>query len=230
MVDTKAVSNTVIKGLKRRIFGKSPYGNQDWKKASNEWYEGIHDSNYILHENFIEYFKKIKPNIKSVLEVGCGTGVYPIRHKEMFEGIEYTGIDFSKTNVEYCKNKSKFNFLYGDFIKMELTKKYDLVFSHAVIDHVYDIDVFLSNLIKSCKKFAYINSYRGYFPELEKHKMNWRDEDNCYYNNISIKQLKQTLMNNGLTEKEFLIRSQKSGQKGENIDTQLVVKIKRVNS
>jgi len=159
--------------------------------------------------------------------VGCGTGIYPIKNKDLFQDLEYTGIDFSESNIKYCKSHSNFDFIGGDFIKMELDKKYDLVFSHAVIDHVYDIDTFVTNLIKSCKKFAYINSYRGYFPELEKHEMKWQDNDNCYYNNISIKQLKQTLLNNGLTEKEFKIREQKSGQKGENVNIQLVIEIER---
>lgn len=227
MVDTKAVSKTVIRGLKQRIFGKSSYGNQDWKKANNKWYEEIHDANYLLHENFIEYFNKIKPNIKSVLEVGCGTGIYPIRYKEMFENIEYTGIDFSKTNIKFCKNHSRFNFIDGDFIKMELKTQFDLVFSHAVVDHVYDIDTFLTNLIKSCRKYAYINSYEGFFPDLDKHKMKWRDEDNCYYNHISIKQVRKLLSDNGLSEKEFIIRKQDSGQTEKNVGIQLVIEIKR---
>lgn len=229
MVDPAAITKTVVTSLKHKIFGKSKYGNIDWKKSNEKWYENIHDSNYLLHEDFIRYFNGKKSNINSVLEVGCGTGVYPIKHSNLFEGVEYTGIDFSETNIEYCRLHSKFDFISGDFIKMKLDRKYDLVFSHAVIDHVYDIDSFLSNLIKSCKKFAYINSYRGYFPNLDKHQMKWKDEDNCYYNNISVKQVKRILLNNGLTEKEFVIRSQKSGQKGENVDLQLVIEIERVD-
>ena len=212
--------------MKQRIFGKSSYGNEDWGKASNEWYEKIHDSNHILHNDFIKYFNEIKPNITSVLEVGCGTGIYPIRNKEMFKDLKYTGIDFSKTNIEYCKNNSKYDFISGDFIKMEIDTKYDLVFSHAVVDHVYDIDMFITNLIKSCKKYAYINSYRGYFPELEKHKMEWRNEDNCYYNNISINQVEKVLLKIGLTKDEFVIRKQQSGQKEKNLNSQLVIEIK----
>ena len=77
----------------------------------------------------MEYFSKIKLDIKTVLEVGCGTGVYPIREKEMFKGLEYIGIDFSSANIEYCKDHSEFNFLVGDFIKMNVNKKNDLVFS-----------------------------------------------------------------------------------------------------
>lgn len=229
MVNTKAVSKTIITGLKQRIFGKSSYGNQAWSNADDKWYEEIHNANNLLHKNFIEYFNKIKPNIESVLEVGCGTGMYPIKNKEMFDGLKYTGTDFSKNAIEYCKNNSKFEFINGDFIKMEIKTQYDLVFSHAVIDHVYDIDIFLTNLIKSCKKFAYINSYEGYFPNLDKHKMKWRDEDNCYYNHISIKQIRKSLLENGLSEKEFIIRKQKSGQTSKNVETQLVIEIQRNN-
>jgi SAM-dependent methyltransferase len=225
-MDVKAISRTALNRIKQEIFGKRSYGNQEWKKASNEWYEEIHDSNHLLHDDFIKYFNKIKLDITSVLEVGCGTGIYPIRHKEMFENLKYTGIDFSKTNIEYCKNNSKFDFIEGDFIKMEMDAKYDLVFSHAVIDHVYDIDTFIKNLIKSCKKYAYINSYRGYFPGLENHKMKWRDEDNCYYNNISIRQVEKVLLENGLTKDEFIIRKQQSGQKEKNLDLQLIIEIK----
>ena len=47
-------------------------------------------------------------------------------------------------------------------------------------------------------------------------------------NNISTKQRKNTFLKNGLKENEFLIRSQKSGQEGENVNLQLV-EIKRVD-
>jgi len=110
---------------------------------------------------------------------------------------------------------------------METKTQFDLVFSHAVVDHVYDIDMFLTNLIKSCKKYAYINSYRGFFPDINKHEMKWKDDDNCYYNNISIKQVKKLLLEEGLSEKEFIIRKQKSGQTQKDLETQLVIEITR---
>lgn len=215
MKDFKAISNTFKNELKQKIFGKSNYGNTDWEKASFEWYEGIHDENTKLHENFIEFLEAKRKSIQTILEVGCGTGVYPIKYSKLFNNLEYTGIDFSETNIEYCKNNSKFNFISGDFIKMDIKQEYDLVYSHAVVDHVYDIDVFIMNLVKSCKKFAYINAYRGFFPNLEKHEMKWRDDDNCYYNKISIKQIKKLLVENQLTENQFSIRAQKNDDMNE---------------
>jgi len=215
MKDFKAISNTFKNQLKQKIFGKSDYGNTDWKKASFEWYEGIHDENTKLHENFIEFLEAKRKSIQTVLEVGCGTGVYPIKYRKLFNDLEYTGIDFSETNIEYCKNNSTFNFISGDFIKMKVEQEYDLVYSHAVVDHVYDIDGFIMNLVRSCKKFAYINAYRGFFPDLEKHEMKWRDDDNCYYNKISIKQIKKLLIENQLPENQFSIRAQKNDDMSE---------------
>jgi len=209
--------------FKRKLF-PATYGHERWNKVDEKWYSEIHNANYLLHENFIEFFKQ-KDNIKTVLEVGCGTGVYPIKYKNLFTEYKYTGIDFSKKNIEFCKKNSNFEFLCADFIELNLDKKYDLVFSHAVIDHVYDIDKFISKIVKMIKKYGYINSYRGYFPEMKKHKMNWVDEDGCYYNDLAVKQLKKTLLKNGLTENEFQIRPQTSGQKDKNMDVQTVIEI-----
>ena len=204
MIDIFAITNTLKREIKQRIVGKSPYGNIQWMKADNDWYIKIHEKNRILHENFIQYIKE-KNDVKTVLEIGCGTGIYPIKYKELFTNMNYTGIDISKENIDYCKKNSNFNFICNDFLTMNASQKYDLVFSHAVIDHVYDIDVFISKICQSCKKYAYINSYRGYFPNLKKHKMKWRDDDGCYYNNISVDQIKQTLLKNNLKNIEFTI-------------------------
>jgi SAM-dependent methyltransferase len=216
---------TRIKIKLQKKFGKSTYGNT-WKEKNNKWYEEIHDSNYLLHNDFVNYLKE-KKDIQTVLEVGCGTGIYPIKHKELFSNMQYTGIDISKTSIEHCRNNSEFEFICGDIIKMELPKKYDLVFSHAVVDHVYDIDGFISKIIQVCKKYAYINSYRGYFPNLEKHKMNWDGYNGCYFNDLSVKQTEQVLLKNGLEKDEFIVRSQESGQSEKNLSNQMVIEIHR---
>jgi SAM-dependent methyltransferase len=221
MKDFKAISNTIKNKLKHKIFGKSSYGNIDWKKANFKWYERIHDENIQLHANFIDFLDIKRDLVETILEVGCGTGVYPIKYGKLFNGLKYTGIDFSQTNIEYCKKNSTFNFISGDFIKMDVKQEYDLVFSHAVVDHVYDIDAFVMNLVKSCKKFAYINAYRGFFPDLVEHEMKWREDDNCYYNKISVKQIERLLLNNEITKNQFKIRSQDNGD----IDKQLVIEI-----
>jgi len=212
-----------IKIKLRKKFSKPDYG-ESWPDKNNEWYIDIHDANYILHKNFVEYLKN-KKYIKNALEIGCGTGIYPIKNKKLFENIQYCGIDISSTAIEYCKNNSNFEFICGDFIKIEFDRKFDLVFTHAVIDHVYDINQFVSKIVDATKKYAYINSYRGYFPELTNHKMIWDGRDACYFNDVSVNKIKNVLLQKGLEESEFLIRSQESGQKDKNVNNQLVIEI-----
>ena len=76
------------------MLDKSKYGSK-WTGANNDWYHEIHNSNR-LHEDFKNYFIQKKNDIHSVLDIGCGTGIYPIENKTMFEGINYTGIDISE--------------------------------------------------------------------------------------------------------------------------------------
>ena len=210
IMDVKAIKKTLTRKIKTRVVGKKTYGSE-WKGAPDEWYKKIHDSNYLIHEDFIRYFNEIKSEIKTVLEIGCGTGIYPVKNKQMFETFQYLGIDISQDAIDFCKKNSPYQFKCEDFIKKDSEEQFDLVFSHAVIDHVYDIDTFLKRIVNATKKYAFVNSYRGYFPDLKKHKMEWRDDQACYFNDLSITRIKQVLLDCGLTEKEFVIRPQDNG-------------------
>jgi SAM-dependent methyltransferase len=210
-MDIKAIKNTISREIKTKIVGKKTYGSE-WKGADDEWYKKIHDSNYLIHEDFIRYFNGIKSEIESVLEIGCGTGIYPVKNKQMFETFQYLGIDISQDAINFCKKNSPYEFKCEDFIKKDSEEQFDLVFSHAVIDHVYDIDTFLKKIVNTTKKYAFINSYRGYFPDLKKHKMKWRDDQACYFNDLSIIRIKQVLLDCGLMEEEFVIRPQDNGR------------------
>ena len=211
----------------KRKFSKPEYGKR-WPEQTIEWYKKIHDENYLIHEHFKKYLKS-KNDINSVLEIGCGKGIYPIFNKELFDKMEYTGIDISPSAVSYCKKHSEFSFICDDFIKMNLEKTFDLVYSHAVVDHVYDIDAFISKIIDQTNHYAFINSYRGYFPNLKSHEMQWDGYEACYFNQLSIDQIKKLLSKKGLSESEYKIYSQESGQKDENVNLQTIIEIKKNN-
>jgi len=218
----------LLEGIKNRvrnsgILGKSAYG-KTWQNRNDEWYSKLFSATPVFHENFIQFFKE-KNNIKTALEIGCGSGIYPIKYKELFVEVQYTGIDISPSAIDFCKKNSNFEFICGDLLKMNLEMKYDLVFSQSVIDHVYDIDLFITKIANATEKYAYVSSYRGYFPDLKKHKMEWRDDDGCYYNDIAVSQIKNALLESGLQEDEFVIRTQETGQKGLEIGT--VIEINR---
>lgn len=224
----------MLLGIKNKIknsgiFGKSSYG-KTWNEKNGikqqEWYSHMHECHSIQHEDFKNYLKT-KKDVQTILEVGCGTGVYPIKFKDLFSNMKYTGIDFSKTAIEQCKKNSEFEFICGDFIKITLPTKYDLVYSHAVIDHVYDMDAFIVKVVDVCKKYAYVTAYRGYFPDLSKHKINWNDNDGCYYNDLSIKQIKEKFSEIGLKENQYKIRSIQIAQTGKDTDWQTIIEINK---
>lgn len=199
------------KGIKKRIkdLKKSPYG-KNWQQVDPDFYSRIYNYRPLLHQNFLEYLKN-KHDVKSVLEIGCGIGTYPIEFRKYFDKKDYLGIDIGKPAIEYCKQNSNFEFICGDIINMELDRKFDLVFSHAVIDHVYDIDAFLEKIVNLSRKHVFISAYRGYFPDLDGHKMTWDNDKGCYYNDLSVNQLKRNLLKIGLTENEINIRKQEDG-------------------
>ena len=197
------------RALRRRTIGID-FGEKWQKKDVNRWVKETINIYPLVHNDLLSYLTKRK-DIKTVLEIGCGPGVYPINFKELFNEMEYTGIDISKPAIKYCKKNSNYDFFCDDFLKMHIDKKYDFIFSRSVIDHVYDIDLFLSKTVDICKKYAYIYAFRGYFPQLEKHERIHDKNGGYYINDLSVKQIEKTLQDNGLDNSQFNVRSQESG-------------------
>lgn len=125
-------------------------------------------------------------------------------------------------NIKYCQQHSDFNFIAGDFLKVHLDT-YDMIYSHGTIDHVPNPDEFLRKVVRLTSKYAYINSYYGYFPNTLFHKQNWREQDRCYYNALSVQQIKKVLLDSKLDKSEFTI--QKISNK-ENEQTVVIIECK----
>ncbi len=213
------------------ITAKANYGKIWQEKLGDEqiqWYEGMHKSCLKMHDDFKEFLREKRPS--SILEIGCGAGYYPINLKDLFIDKEYVGIDISETAIEFCKSRSPFNFICTDFLKKNIDRKFDLIFSHALIDHVYDIDLFIEKIIKSSNRFVYVTAYRGYFPDLEKHVMRRNNLEGTYYNDVSIKQLTKKFMDMGLQKHEYSFSSIKVDNVGRDDDWQTIIKIEKNNN
>ena len=213
------------------ITAKANYGKIWQEKLGDEqiqWYEGMHKSCLKMHDDFKEFLREKRPS--SILEIGCGAGYYPINLKDLFIDKEYVGIDISETAIEFCKSRSPFNFICTDFLKKNIDRKFDLIFSHALIDHVYDIDLFIEKIIKSSNRFVYVTAYRGYFPDLEKHVMRRNNLEGTYYNDVSIKQLTKKFMDMGLQKHEYSFNSIKVDNVGRDDDWQTIIKIEKNNN
>jgi len=124
------------------------YENKYFLKSHNNWFK------YPDYKLYNTLKKKIENNFHknfSVLDVGCGNGNFLKYLSKNFKKIELTGIDHYKNK----KNK-KINFLHGDISKNTKLKKYDLVLSNAVIEHIEDVSKFIKLQKKLCKKNGFI--------------------------------------------------------------------------
>lgn len=101
---------------------------------------------------YIPYLEKFIPvdNIKSVLEIGCGDGgnLLPFAKR----GINITGVDILEGSIQRAKNNYaelgyEGNFIASDILKVkDFPEKFDLIFMHDVIEHIYDKETLLLHL------------------------------------------------------------------------------------
>jgi SAM-dependent methyltransferase len=121
-----------------------------------EWYQTIYGYRRKTHEYFIDWFRRNAEGeqLNSVLEVGCGRA-YPFA--KLFSDRAYTGIDISAKEIDWCRQKyPQHDFWCGDFLAGQFSGTSDLAISHAVIDHVYDINLVLKRMIGAARRCIFI--------------------------------------------------------------------------
>ena len=139
-----------------------------FSKIANEWwspngkFKPLHKFNPIrikyIKQNVVEHFniassKKPLDNL-SLRDIGCGGGLLS---EPMYKlGAKVTGIDASKKNINIAKihakkKKLKINYVTSSPEKLKIKKKFDVILSMEIIEHVSDLDYFIkscSNLLK----------------------------------------------------------------------------------
>ena len=142
---------------------------EKFSKIAEEWWnpEGkfkpLHKFNPIrisyIKENIIETFKlesKKNPlkNIK-ILDVGCGGGL--LSEPMCRLGATVTGIDASDKNINVAKIHSqkdnlKINYFCSSPEKFKIDDKFDVILNMEIVEHVEDVNLFLSSCNKLLKK------------------------------------------------------------------------------
>lgn len=121
-------------------------------KSYAKYYDLLYKGkNYKKESEYIQSLINIhsKKRVKSILDVGCGTGI----HANFFakKGFEVTGLDISPEMVEIAKkqfgksNKSP-SFIVGDATNFDLGREFDVVLS---LFHVIDYHITNEALEKS---------------------------------------------------------------------------------
>ncbi|HMS64412.1 MAG TPA: class I SAM-dependent methyltransferase [Ignavibacteria bacterium] len=93
------------------------------------------DKDYFGESLYIsKLIERFRPNSKSILDLGCGTGRHDIIFAE--NGFQVTGVELSERMIEQANfNKSKagfisdLNFIHHDIRNLKLNKKFDIVIS-----------------------------------------------------------------------------------------------------
>ena len=206
--------------LKPKFFGHC----WELEKHDVKWYDWMHESRISAHNDFLNYYKEEVLNNKKIkiLEVGCGRHQF---YKKFFSKEKYCGYDISKKNIDWCRknNRNKLHsYKLGDIIEKIPEDKYHLVFSQGTIDNTYNINKFIDNCIQASSKHVYITAYRGWFDKLNKHRYSWNNQHKVFYNDISMKEVK-----NFLSKKKGLsFKIDKLGMKNTDIpfETRIIIK------
>ena len=111
---------------------------------------------YLRHKTAYAFAKKFIEN-SFVLDNGCGTG-YGSYYLITNGARKVVGVDISRDAVEYAKKRYKFNNLYyevRDATKLNFENNtFDVLTSFQVIEHIADVDAYLTEIKKVLKKIG----------------------------------------------------------------------------
>ena len=102
-----------------------------------------------LKKNFFKKSKKMK-----ILDVGSGLGIFPFKMSK--KKYDVTALDPDRRSCLHLKKNLKIKALHGDFLKIKIKKKFQLVTLNKVIEHVEDTINFVNKAKKILKPGGFI--------------------------------------------------------------------------
>lgn len=130
-------------------------------KLYNEMYKkahAIYNKNvaYMKHETFSRKAFLFKKEFygKSILDVGCGKGALLNTISKSYKFRDLYGIDVSLLDSEIRKKMPGINFIEGDITSFNLNKKFDVIYSNHVLEHMADEDLktHMNSIFRHMKK------------------------------------------------------------------------------
>ena len=147
----------------------SKYRSYDFRKISPiDYFQKLTTISDAKSETFEKalYIKQNIDEINSVLDVGCGGGIFLFQLMKIYPEAYFQGLE---PNEEYAKMVSEQLdiAIVKDFYKEGvIDRSFDLTVSTDVIEHIHDVDIFWKvaskNIIKGKYLFLEIPSYKNF--------------------------------------------------------------------
>lgn len=134
----------------------------------------VNHPNSILHEVSLERYKFANKYVKdkSVLDIACGSGYGSFFLKK--DALDVVGADIDNKTIDYCKDNYKLDNLEFLLIGREnnpydFRKKFDIIVSFETIEHVGNVNNFITRLKECLKENGIIiistpNNFRKIYP------------------------------------------------------------------
>ncbi|MFH0750003.1 MAG: class I SAM-dependent methyltransferase [Candidatus Gottesmanbacteria bacterium] len=94
----------------------------------------------------LQFINKYKNRRTKLFDVGCGSGIFLAEAAKY--NWEVVGNDISSTLIDFLKKTFNFDIFKGDFLNINITKRYDIITLNQVIEHFSRPRL----LIKRCHK------------------------------------------------------------------------------
>jgi len=116
----------------------------------------------IERNNFNIVFDKIKQRIKlnkntKILDLCCGTGVFPRLYLKNLKNISYVGVDINKPFIEFARTKlnhKNFMFVVHNAVNFKSKDRFDIIIATSSYHHIQNKDKskFLKNIKNKLNK------------------------------------------------------------------------------
>lgn len=133
----------------------SKYLYEKYHQKTNAIKQLISENNF-TYSSIIKVLKPYAPNKIEILDIGCGSGTLSLYLAS--KGNKVKGIDVSKKAIKSCKQSAKnlgltqnTNFIIGDFLKINIKEKFDLIICNEVLEHIKKDDSAISKIAKLLK-------------------------------------------------------------------------------
>jgi SAM-dependent methyltransferase len=186
----------------------SIYGHTTKRSAIDKWIDKTFRKTMFLR--FEETLKNTRnPEIKSVLDVGCGPGRYMIEF--LLQGKEVTGLDLADGMIEIAKNEigkikhnGKAEYVVADYLQHKFDRKFDAACLMGFFDYIEKPEAIFQKLKTDVSKEIYASFPHDTGLMAMQRKLRYRMR-NCPLYYYTLEDVKRILKNTGL-DKNYEIK------------------------